>query len=55
MKPNGAQLAEIKNLVEQGKIRVIIDSVFPLSDVQKALEHSESGRTRGKIIIKIAD
>lgn len=55
MKPNGAQLTEIKNLVEQGKIRPIIDSVFPLSDVQKALEHSESGRARGKIVIKITD
>lgn len=55
MKPNGDQLAQIKNLVEQGKIRPIIDSVFSLSNIQEAVEHSESGRARGKIVIKVAD
>lgn len=55
MKPNGDQLAQIKNLVEQGQIRPIIDSVFPLSAIQEAIEHSESGRARGKIVIKVAD
>lgn len=55
MKPNGDMLNEIRVLVEQGKIRPVVDSVFSLDDVQKAIEHSESGRARGKIIIKIAD
>lgn len=55
MKPNGDQLGQIKHLVEQGKIQPIIDKVFPLSDVQGAIEHSESGRARGKIIVKISE
>lgn len=55
MKPNGVQLAQIAKLVEQGQIRPMIDSVFQLSDIQKAIEHSESGRARGKIVIRIAD
>lgn len=55
MKPNGAQLTQIKEFVEQGKIRPVIDSVFPLSNIQEAIAHSESGRARGKIVIKVAD
>lgn len=55
MYPDGEQLDEIRKLIEQGKIRPIIDSIFPLSNIQKAIEHSELGRTRGKIVIKIAD
>ena len=55
MKPNGGQLRQIKSLVEQGAIHPILDKVFPLAEAQAALEHSESGRARGKIIVKVAD
>ncbi|AZZ36969.1 NADPH:quinone reductase [Bdellovibrio sp. qaytius] len=55
MKPEAQQLNQIRILVEQGKIRPVIDSVFQLADIQKGLEHSMAGRARGKIIVKIAD
>ncbi|MCY9533153.1 alcohol dehydrogenase [Paenibacillus sp. cl6col] len=53
MKPSGDQLRIIANLIESGKIKPIIDSVFPFEDAQKAMEYSESGRAKGKIIVKI--
>ncbi|SYX82132.1 NADP-dependent oxidoreductase [Paenibacillus alvei] len=53
MKPSGDQLRIIANLIESGKINPIIDSVFPFEDAQKAMEYSESGRAKGKIIVKI--
>ncbi|RWS41736.1 NADP-dependent oxidoreductase [Bacillus mycoides] len=53
MKPSGDQLRIIANYIEAGKIKPIIDRVFPFEDAQKAMEYSESGRAKGKIIVKI--
>lgn len=53
MKPSGEQLQIIANFIETGKIKPIIDRVFPFEDAQKAMEYAESGRAKGKIIVKI--
>lgn len=50
--PNGATLAEIAKLVEAGKVKAHIETVLPLTEIKKAHELSESGKTRGKIILK---
>jgi NADPH:quinone reductase-like Zn-dependent oxidoreductase len=49
--PNGALLAEIAELVEEGKIKTTVETVLPLSEIKKAHELSESGHTRGKIVL----
>lgn len=51
MKPLGDQLAQISELVERGAIKPVVDQVFSLSECQSALDYSESGRARGKIVI----
>lgn len=53
MKPSGEQLRIIANFIETGKIKPIIDRVFPFENAQEAIEYAESGRTKGKIILKI--
>ncbi|MGE1126070.1 NADP-dependent oxidoreductase [Bacillus wiedmannii] len=53
MKPSGDQLRTIANYIEAGKIKPVIDRVFPFEDTQKAMEYSEAGRAKGKIIVKI--
>ncbi|CAM4053442.1 MULTISPECIES: NADP-dependent oxidoreductase [Bacillus cereus group] len=53
MKPSGNQLRTIANYIESGKIKPVIDRVFPFEDAQKAMEYSEAGRAKGKIIVKI--
>ena len=53
MKPSGDQLRIIANYIEAGKIKPVIDRVFPFEDTQKAMEYSEGGRAKGKIIVKI--
>lgn len=50
---NAGQLAKISNLIDSGCIKVEIDSVFRLEDVAQAHAKSESGHTRGKIVIQI--
>jgi NADPH:quinone reductase-like Zn-dependent oxidoreductase len=53
MHPNGAHLAEIKLLIEDEKIKPIIDKVYPFSESIEAFLHLASGRAKGKIVIKI--
>jgi NADPH:quinone reductase-like Zn-dependent oxidoreductase len=54
MQPNGSHLGEIKSLVEDEKIKPIIDKVYSLSESIDAFTHLASGRAKGKIVIKIA-
>ena len=44
-------LATIGDLMQEGSVTAIIDSRYPLSEVRAAIEHSEDGHARGKIII----
>ena len=53
MHPNGSHLSEIKTLVEDEKIKPIIDKVYPFSESIEAFKHLASGRAKGKIVIKI--
>jgi len=51
---NGKRYEEIAKLVDEGKLKVVIDREFPLTDVKSAHELSETGRTKGKIVIKVS-
>lgn len=52
VEPSGQQLREINRLIDAGKIKTYIAAVLPLAEVGKAHQLSESGRTRGKIILR---
>tara|TARA_Y100000385_G_scaffold291361_1_gene368885 strand:- start:1988 stop:2971 length:984 start_codon:yes stop_codon:yes gene_type:complete len=54
MHPNGAHLNEIKSMIEDEKIKPIIDKVYPFSESIEAFTHLASGRAKGKIVIKIS-
>lgn len=53
MKPSGEQLQLLSKLIEEEKIKPIIDKVMPLDEIQQAFDYSEAGRAKGKIIIKV--
>lgn len=53
VRSNGAQLAQIASLLNDGTIRVAIDSVFALEDARKAHERAERGHIQGKIALKV--
>lgn len=53
MSPNSDQLARIAELVAAGEVRVELAEVLPLNEVQRAHELSESGHTRGKIVLSL--
>lgn len=52
-KPNAQQLAEINYLIAAGKLKIHLETVLPLTEVKKAHELSQSGRTRGKIVLTV--
>jgi NADPH:quinone reductase-like Zn-dependent oxidoreductase len=54
MSPTAEQLAQVAELVADGEVRVVIEETLPLTEVQRAHELSESGHTRGKIILEVA-
>lgn len=54
MQPNGAHLDEIKSLVEDEKIKPIIDKVYPFTESINAFTHLATGRAKGKIVIKMS-
>jgi NADPH:quinone reductase-like Zn-dependent oxidoreductase len=53
-KASATDLALMNELAAAGKIRPVIDREYPLSDTVAALTYLETGRVRGKVIIKIA-
>lgn len=50
--PNTQQLTETNRLIDAGKLKTQVATVLPLAEVKTAHELSESGRTRGKIVLK---
>lgn len=53
VRSSGAQLAELAPLLDDGSIRVVIDSTYPLADARKAHERAASGHIQGKIVLTI--
>ena len=53
MKASGSQLRQIASLIESGAIRPVVDKVFPFESTNEALAYVESGRAKGKVVIKL--
>jgi len=49
----GDELEKIAKLVVSGQVRVHVDTVLPLHEARKALEMSQHGHTRGKIVLTL--
>lgn len=53
MSADGGQLRQITELIESGIIKPVLDEVFPFEKTNDALSYVESGRAKGKVVIKI--
>jgi NADPH:quinone reductase-like Zn-dependent oxidoreductase len=53
MRESGAQLSEITSLIEAGTFRPVIDRVFPFEATNEALAYVETGRSKGKVVVKL--
>ena len=48
--------SDIEWMCEQlktGRLKVVIDRVFPMDQIKEALAYSQTGRARGKIVLKL--
>jgi NADPH:quinone reductase-like Zn-dependent oxidoreductase len=50
IQPNADILREMASLVEAGRLRPVVDRLFPLSQARDAYAVSMSGRARGKLV-----
>ena len=54
--PNaGAQLTEIAALIDAGSVQPVVSTILPLAEARAAHEFSESGHTRGKIVLRVVE
>ena len=51
--PNGDDLRLLAGWLETGKVKPVIDRVFPLEQAAEAHQASESGRARGKLVLEV--
>jgi NADPH:quinone reductase-like Zn-dependent oxidoreductase len=54
VKPRGGELDKISALIESGKLRPVIQRIFPLEEIAEAHQLSESGHVRGKLVVKVS-
>ena len=55
VEPDGAALATIADLIDAGEVAVEVQETFPLDQAGAAHTRGEAGRTRGKLVLTIAD
>ena len=53
LKSNAEDLATLDRLYEEGKLKVVIDSRYPLEKLGEAWTRSMSGRVTGKLVIDV--
>jgi alcohol dehydrogenase len=53
MHASGTELAELAELIEQGKLKVIIDKIYPFANISEALAYVERGQAKGKVVVTI--
>ncbi|TFZ05575.1 NADP-dependent oxidoreductase [Ramlibacter henchirensis] len=53
MKASADQLREIGALIDAGALRPVIDRVYPFESIREALAHVETGRAKGKVVVKL--
>jgi alcohol dehydrogenase len=53
VKASGNELREIGALIDVSAIRPAVDRVYPFEDIGEALAYVETGRAKGKVVVKL--
>jgi NADPH:quinone reductase-like Zn-dependent oxidoreductase len=54
MRPDADQLEEVARLVDEGRLKPLLHRSFPFAEVKAAFAELEAGRSRGKIVVRMA-
>ena len=55
VEPDGPALARIAALIDAGEVTSEVEEVFPLDQAGRAHAKGQAGRTRGKLVLRVAD
>lgn len=53
VRPNQQDLTFMKDLIEAGKVKPVIDRCYPLSEIAEALRYYGQGHARGKVVVSV--
>ena len=53
MRASGEQLSKITSLIDDGIIRPVMDRVLPFAETKAAMAYVETGRAKGKVVVKV--
>ncbi len=54
LRPNSNDLIYIADLIEQGKVKPVIDKTFDLGETPQAIRYLGEGHVKGKVVIRVA-
>lgn len=52
--PNTSDLSFLIKLMEEGKLKTVVDRTYPLSETAEAMKYANRGHALGKVVIKVA-
>lgn len=55
VQPNARQLGELAHLIDEGRIKPVVETVLPLNEAREAQILSQRGHVRGKLVLRVAD
>jgi NADPH:quinone reductase-like Zn-dependent oxidoreductase len=55
VKPSGRDLTLLRDLLNAGRLRVVVDGTYPLEQAAEAHARAEEGHVRGKIVLRVGE
>ena len=55
MHPSGSDLEILAKLIDEKKLEVIVDRAFPFGEIKDAFAYLETGRAKGKVVVRIGE